>query len=126
MNSLRYFFDALPWLGFFAAIVLAWYFYLKARNKERMALIEKGADVSEIYSKQEVTFRFPWLKFGLLITGISVGVILVFVLIILFQEMDLFDDIAGPLVIVSGCLFGGFAMIISHFIGKPGKKEANG
>ncbi|MCK4920726.1 MAG: hypothetical protein KAS71_06755, partial [Bacteroidales bacterium] len=62
MNSLRYLFEALPWLGFFAAIVLAWYFYLKARNKERMALIEKGADVSEIYSKQEVTFRFPWLK----------------------------------------------------------------
>ena len=127
MNSLSYFFDALPWLGFFAAIVLAWYFYLKARNKERMALIEKGADLSEIYLKQVVTFRFPWLKFGLLITGISVGVILAFVLMILFQDMDLNNEIAaGPLVIVSGCLFGGFAMIISHFIGKPGKKEANG
>ena len=69
MNSLRYLFEALPWLGFFAAIVLAWYFYLQARNKERMALIEKGADVSDIYSKQEVTFRFPWLKIGIIITS---------------------------------------------------------
>jgi len=126
MNSLRYLFEALPWLGFFAAIVLAWYFYLKARNKERMALIEKGADVSEIYSKQEVTFRFPWLKFGLLITGISIGVILAFVLFILFPDKDLIDDVAGPLVIISGCLFGGIAMIISHFIGRPGKKDTNG
>jgi len=39
---------ALVWLGFFAAVFLGWYFYLKARNKERMALIESGKDVSEI------------------------------------------------------------------------------
>ena len=126
MNSLRYLFFFFSWLGFLTAIFLSWYFYLKARNKERMALIEKGADVSEIYSKQEVTFRFPWLKFGLVLTGISVGVLLAFVLFLLFPDKDLVDDVAGPLVIISGCLFGGIAMIISHFIGKPGKKEANG
>ena len=121
MNSLRYLFAALPWLGFFTTIVLAWYFYLKARNKERLALIEKGTDISAIYSKQEVTFRFPWLKFGLLVTGISVGVILAFVLLILFPDKGIINNIEGPLVIISGCLFGGIAMIISHFIGRPGK-----
>lgn len=126
MNSLRYFFESLPWLGFFAAVVLAWYFYLKARNKERLALIEKGADVSEIYSKQEVTFRFPWLKFGLLITGISIGVALAIVIYILFPDNTIYDDVIGPMVIISGCLFGGIAMIISHFVGRPGKEEANG
>ena len=91
-----------------------------------MALIEKGADVSEIHSKQEVTFRFPWLKIGLLVTGISIGVILAFVLFILFPDKDIIDDIGGPLVIISGCLFGGIAMIFSHFISKPGKKDRNG
>ena len=126
MNSLRYFFDSLPWLGFFATVVLAWYFYLKARNKERMALIEKGADVSEIYSKQEVTFRFPWLKIGLVITGISIGITLVFVIYILFPNNTTYEDGLGPLTIISGCLFGGIAMIISHFVGRPGKKETNG
>ena len=37
---------ALIWLGFFASIFFGWYFYLQARNKERMALIEKG-DISK-------------------------------------------------------------------------------
>jgi hypothetical protein len=64
---------ALVWLGFFATVFLGWYFYLKARNKERMALIERDKDVSEIYSKQEIRFRVPWLKLGLLITGIGFG-----------------------------------------------------
>jgi hypothetical protein len=41
MNSLRYLFTSLPWLGLFTALLLAWYFYIKARNRERMALIEK-------------------------------------------------------------------------------------
>ena len=59
--------EALVWLGFFAAVFLAWYFYLKARNKERMALIESGKDVSEIYSKQEIKFKFPWLKLGIIL-----------------------------------------------------------
>ncbi|MEN8117333.1 MAG: hypothetical protein ABFS16_10160 [Bacteroidota bacterium] len=53
---------ALVWLGFFAAVFLGWYFYLKARNKERMSLIESGKDVSEIYSKQEIKFRFHGLE----------------------------------------------------------------
>ena len=125
MNSLKYLFESLPWLGFFAAVLLAWYFYLQARNKERMALIEKGADVSEIYSKQEVTFRFPWLKLGIIITGICIGVSLVAILFIISIQNNkkIDDDFAGPFLIISGVLFGGIAMIIAHFVDKPRKKE---
>jgi len=123
MNSLRYLFETLPWLGFFAAILLAWIFYLKARNKERMALIEKGADVSDIYTTQEVTFRFPWLKIGIIITGISIGVSLVILLLIMFPDNDVISNGIGPLMIISGFLFGGIAMIISHFIDRSRKKE---
>jgi membrane associated rhomboid family serine protease len=122
MNSFKYLFEALPWLGFCTAVLLAWYFYLKARNKERMALIEKGADVSDIYSKQELTFRFPWLKFGIIITGISIGVSLVVLLMILMPHHDILGD-PGPLLIILGALFGGIAMIIAHFVDKPRKKE---
>ena len=122
MNSFKYLFEALPWLGFFAAVLLAWYFYLQARNKERMALIEKGADVSEIYSKQEVTFRFPWLKLGIIITGISIGVSLAVLLMILMPDNDIMS-VPGPLLLISGVLFGGIAMIIAHFVDKPRKKE---
>ncbi len=125
MNSFKYLFEALPWLGFCTAVLLAWYFYLKARNKERMALIEKGADVSEIYSKQEVTFRFPWLKLGIIITGICIGVSLIAILyIISIQNNKKSDDVfSGPFLIISGVLFGGIAMIIAHFVDKPRKKE---
>ena len=122
MNSFKYLFEALPWLGFFAAVLLAWYFYLKARNKERMALIEKGADVSDLYSKQEVTFRFPWLKIGIIITGISIGVSLTVLLMILNPNDKILGD-PGPLLLISGFLFGGIAMIIAHFADKPRKKE---
>ncbi len=122
MNSFKYLFEALPWLGFCTAVLLAWYFYLKARNKERMALIEKGADVSDIYSKQEVTFRFPWLKIGIIITGISIGVSLVVLLMILMPNHDILGD-PGPLLIILGALFGGIAMIIAHFVDKPRKTE---
>ncbi len=122
MNSLKYLFEALPWLGFFTTVILAWYFYLQARNKERMALIEKGTDVSEIYSKQEVTFRFPWLKLGIIITGISIGLSLVVLLMILNPNDKILGD-PGPLLLISGVLFGGIAMIIAHFADRPRKKE---
>jgi len=123
MNSLKYLFEALPWLGFCTAVLLAWYFYLKARNKERMALIEKGADVSDIYSKQEVTFRFPWLKFGIIFTGIGIGVSLVVLLHIMMPHIELLQDGLIVFMIIFGVLFGGIAMIIAHFADKPRKKE---
>lgn len=88
-----------------------------------MALIEKEVDVSDIYSKQEVTFRFPWLKIGILITGIAIGVSTVILFIIMFPHSDVLNDVGPPLMIISGFLFGGIAMIISHFIDRPRKKE---
>jgi hypothetical protein len=65
---------ALVWLGFFASIILGLYFYFSARNKERMALIEKNADVSEIFKVRD--FQFPWLKLGMIIAGIGIGLCL--------------------------------------------------
>ena len=120
MNSMRYLASSLSWISFFAAIVLTWYFYLRARNKERMALIEKGVDVSEIFAKREGTFRFPWLKLGIIITGISIGVSLVVFMMIIFPENNIFND--GALMLISGILFGGISMIIAYYVDKPVKK----
>ncbi len=121
MDNLRYFFEALPWLGFFATIILSWYFYLKARNKERMALIEKGADVSEIFSRQEVKIRFPWLKIGILISGISLGVIAVAIFTLTLDSSKVGMN-TGPFVLMGGVLFGGISMIIAHFVDRPARK----
>lgn len=116
-----HFYGALQWLGLFTAIVLAWYFYLKARNKERMALIEKGADVSQIYSRQEVKIKFPWLKIGILITGIALGVVAVAIFSLSIDSSKVRMD-TGPFVLMGGILFGGISMIIAHFVDRPARK----
>ncbi|HYQ55962.1 MAG TPA: DUF6249 domain-containing protein [Draconibacterium sp.] len=111
----------LVWLGLFAAIFLAWYFYLKARNKERMALIESGKDVSEIYSKQKSTFRFPWLKLGVIMTGISFGFLLsFFVTTILFKNWpELRGYESATFIFGITFLFAAISIIIAYFIDKP-------
>jgi len=121
MNSLSYLFKALPWLGFFTAIVLSWYFYLKARNKEKMARIDKGLDAVEINSQQEVKIRGPWLKIGILLTGIALGLATAAVLIIRIES--LYMKFPYPaLLLIFGLLFGGISMIIAHIVDRPARK----
>jgi len=57
-------------VSFFSAIVLSFYFYFKARNRERMALIEKGIDLSEFYKEPN---RHLMLKAGMLFMGVAIG-----------------------------------------------------
>ncbi|MDT8402773.1 MAG: DUF6249 domain-containing protein [Bacteroidales bacterium] len=103
-------FKALAWLGFFAAITVSWVFYIKARNKERMALIEKGVDAPDAFKAA----KFPWLKIGIVIIGICLGAALV-VLSFMFQP-ELSGEFFPILLILSGLFFGGIAMVIAHFV----------
>lgn len=116
---------ALIWLGFFAAIFLGWYFFLQARNKERMALIERDKDVSEIYAKRdrEFRFRFPWLKLGMLITGIGFGFSTVTIMMMLDKAWaDFVNRTDGMIVFAAILLFGGLSMVIAHYLDKPKKQ----
>ena len=113
---------ALVWLGFFASIFFGWYFFLQARNKERMALIERDKDVSEIYAKREIKFRFPWLKLGMLVTGIGVGLTIVSLLALNPTWNDLLRRTDGMVVAALILLCGGISMVISHYIDKPANK----
>lgn len=107
---------ALVWLGFFASIVLGLYFYFSARHKERMALIEKNADVSEIFKVREFRFRFPWLKLGMIIIGIGVGFSATILLTTTIDDLkSLGDETAAALIL----LFGGVGAVIAHYIDKP-------
>lgn len=103
---------AFIWLGFFASIFLGWYFYLQARNKERMALIEKNADVSEIFKVRKVRFQFPWLKLGMLLAGVGFG----FCMVIFMPRGGEARDIT---ILGSILFFGGLGLVIAHFIEKP-------
>jgi predicted MFS family arabinose efflux permease len=58
-------------LGFFAMIVAI--VYLTIRKKERLSLIQHGADASSLKMDKESNGS---LKFGLLLIGISLGILL--------------------------------------------------
>ncbi len=111
------------WLAFFAGAFMAWFFYVKARNTERLALIEKGADANNFYGKRndKKTFRFPWMKFGLLLSGLGFGLVLGLFIISIPGLKDSLDDVAPGLVFASMLLFGGLGMILAHFVDR--KKE---
>ncbi len=107
---------ALIWLGFFASVFFSWYFYLQARNKERMALIEKNVDLHGISKTREARFHFPWFKLGMIITGTGLG----FCLPLMLNRLPALQTIGdGPMVFGCMLLFGGLGMVIAHIIEKP-------
>ena len=109
---------ALIWLGFFASIFLGWYFYLQARNKERMALIEKNAG-AEIFKVRETRFRFPWFKLGMIIAGGGFGLCLTFFLMLSPQFKEIVRDTDGLVPFGLMLFFGGVGIVIGHYLEKP-------
>jgi hypothetical protein len=80
--------------------------YLLVRRKERVALIEKGADASIFESSKQPSS----LKWGLLLVGTGTGILLGKILAVyttLQEEPAFFSMI---------CLFGGIGLIIYHLI----------
>jgi len=100
-------------MGFFASVVLILYVYFTSRNKERLALIEKGADASLFKTSSK---PFPTLKIGMFLIGIGIGILMgniVATLTSLEQEVAYFSMIL---------LFGGASLICFYLIEKN-KKE---
>ena len=100
----------------FACVFGILYVYFTTRNRERMAMIEKGADPS--------LFRNPnrggrsTLKFGLLFVGVSLGILMGAVLSTSFPNMR--EETANFSMIF---LFGGIALIVSHVLDSKAKSE---
>jgi len=89
--------------------------YILVRKKERMLLIQRGADAAIFESKRNDTANLKW---GLLFLGIGIGILLgrVFAAYTcLGQEASYFSMI---------CLFGGLSLVIYHFVARQiGKQE---
>ncbi len=98
-------------LAFLTTGFLAWYFSHKSREKERLMLIEKGLEVPDVERGIKFTFRFPWLKMGILITFIAIGLIVG----IITSEMTATRAAFEPIMML---LFGGMGMILAHFAGR--------
>lgn len=101
-------------LGFFAAVFFSIFYALKAKNNERMALIEKGVDLSTTYRKRN--FKHGFFKLGFILVGIAIG--LVFAAI--FSRIGLLPD--GVAYFAMVLLFGGGAILFANHL--ISKKEA--
>ncbi len=103
----------------FGATFGVFYLYFSTRNKERLSLIEKGADASLFYSaKKKKTYPWLTLKFGMLFVGIAVGTAIGILLNSNFslypEELFLFSMIF---------LFGGLSLIWNFMLERKLSKK---
>ncbi len=84
--------------------------YINVRKKERIELIRKGIDVSIFENNDKKKGESFSLKFGLLLTGVGVGILLANILV---RTNALEDEVAYSSMIF---LFGGISLLIDYFI----------
>ncbi|TBW26485.1 DUF6249 domain-containing protein [Gramella sp. KN1008] len=105
----------------FGVIFGMFYLYISARNRERLALIEKGADASIFYSKKKsVTpiWKVIVINLALLLVGIGLGI---FIANLLSYNMGIDEDVAYPGTIF---LLAGLGLFAGFFATKRLNKDA--
>lgn len=112
--------ESIVWIVLIMCIFFSWLFYNKARHAERLLLIEKGINIDE-QIKKEKPFTMPWLKFGIIVIGLSIGLTLIAIVMTVYGQSLLSTPF--PIAILGLC--GGASFIIAHYIGKKAK-GANG
>lgn len=95
----------------FSAIFGVAYVYLTTRNKERLALIEKGADATLFNSGKKGGMGSIVLNLALLAIGIGLGVLVGAAL----EQGGMDDDVSYP---ASIFIFGGLGLVASFFINR--------
>jgi hypothetical protein len=97
----------------FGVIFAIAYLYFSTRNKERLALIEKGADASIFVRGKQNTapiWKVLILNMALLLIGIGIGI---FLAAILHYNLGVEEDVAypGTIFLMAGLgLFAGFTL----------------
>lgn len=118
---------AIVFLAFMASVFGVFYLYISSRNRERMAMIEKGVDpalFSSVPAPKTPKGRSVGsgvkfsLKTGMFIIGIGIG----FVISVLFNGM--LDRDIYPLLVV-GVIFicGGAGLVAGFYMGRNLEKK---
>lgn len=95
----------------FGSIVGVIYMYLTTRNKERMALIEKGESADLFLSKSSASlFKDFGLKLGVMAIGVAIGILLGY---LLSSSTQLQQKVAYPSMIF---LFAGISLVCTHYL----------
>jgi hypothetical protein len=102
-------------IALFATVFGIYYVSVTTRNRERMALIDKGADASLFNTgKEGQVSLFNWnkftLKLGMLFMGVGLGIIAGSIL----DTMDVMPD--GPDYVSMIFLFGGLSLVLFYII----------
>lgn len=92
-------------IGFFLAIFAILYVYWTTRTRERLALIDKGADASIFKTGPS---EYALLKWGIFLIGVAIGVITGYLLSTVINE--------GVAIFTMIFFFGGIGLIVAHFI----------
>ncbi len=101
-------------LAFFALVFGSWYVFVTTRNKERLALIEKGANPELFKSKADTNSGQRYFKLGLFSVGIALGILAGYFL----SEAGM-QEVAAYFSMIF--LFGGIGLIVSFLLqGKIG------
>lgn len=100
----------------FSAIFGVSYVYLTTRNKERLALIEKGADASLFQSGKKRGMGSIVLNLALLAIGIGLGVLVGAGL----EQGGMEEDVAYP---ASIFIFAGLGLVVSFFVNRKLDQE---
>jgi hypothetical protein len=93
-------------LAAFAMIFGIFYIIVTAQNRERMALIEKGAD-PKLFQSEKVSSKGTILKWGLFLAGIGLGIFFA----ALLAEAGMNEGAAYPAMI---CIFGGAGLLLAY------------
>jgi hypothetical protein len=96
-------------LAFFAMVFGVVYISVTARNRERLTLIEKGAD-PKLFESIKKPSKGGIMKWGLLLIGIGLGF---FFAALLDSSSIIEEGVAYPSMI---CLFGGASLLIAYKI----------
>jgi hypothetical protein len=106
-------------IALFATVFGIYYVSVTTRNRERMALIDKGADASLFNTGKEGQALFNWnkltLKIGMLFMGIGVGIIAGSIL----YSMEVMQH--GSDYVSMIFLFGGLSLVLFYLIDRKNK-----
>jgi hypothetical protein len=109
--------DILIGITFFISLFGVAYIFLTTRHKERLALIEKGADASLFNPGKKRNSGMGALKFGMLSVGIAVGILLGSII----DKTTLLPEEIAYLSMIFLC--GGSSLILFYFIERKLEKD---
>jgi len=91
------------------------FYYLHTRNRQRLAMLEKGVDPKAFYPKPTAN-KLASLKWSLLLIGVAIGL---FFASLIDHNTDLEEGAQFAMVL----LFGGLGLLVYYFIVKNNDQD---